>query len=70
LNVYILYKLVLRNILFACLLRHYLLQYTDFAAITFREGSGYSVKVAGITIFSKVTPYISFRTVYIFLMVG
>jgi len=30
---------VLRNILFACLLRHYLLQNTDFAATTFREGS-------------------------------
>jgi hypothetical protein len=28
-----------KNILFACFLRHYLLQYTDFAAITFREGS-------------------------------
>jgi len=28
---------------------------------------GYSVKVAGITIFGKITPYISFRTVYIFL---
>jgi len=38
-NVYILYKLVLGNILLACPLRHYLLQYTDFAAITFHEDS-------------------------------